>query len=79
MAENPFKGGYSPEMDVSLVLGQNEAFHYQSLVGVMRWRIEIGCIYINTKVSLFSSHSAMSIWGAFGGALSYHGLPEAQA
>ena len=34
-AENPFKYGYCPELDVSPVLGPDEASYYQSLRGVM--------------------------------------------
>ena len=41
-ADNPFKTGYCPIMDVSLVLGSDEASYYQSLRGVMRWMIEKG-------------------------------------
>ena len=41
-ADNQFKSDYCPELDVSLVLGPDEASYYQSLIGVMRWMIEIG-------------------------------------
>ena len=58
-ADNLFESGYCPELDVYPVLGPHEASCYQSLIGVMRWMIEIGQIDINTKVSLLSSHSAM--------------------
>ena len=61
-ADNPFKSGYFPKLDVSLVFGPEEASYYQSLIGVMRWMIEIGQIDISTKVSLFSSYSAMQDW-----------------
>ena len=39
-AENPFESGYCPELDMSPVLRPDEAFYYQSLIGVMRWMIE---------------------------------------
>ena len=58
-ADYLFKSGYCPEMDVSPVLGSDKASYYQSLIGVMRWIIEIGHIDFNIKVSLLSSHSAM--------------------
>ena len=35
-ADNPFGSGYSPKLDMSLVLGPEEASYYQSLIGVMR-------------------------------------------
>ena len=50
--DNPFESDYSPELDVLPVLGPQEVSYYQSLIGVMRWNIEIGWIDINTKVSL---------------------------
>ena len=51
--ENTFSIGYYPELDVSTVLRTNEA-HHQSLIGVISWMVMIGCIDINTKVSLLS-------------------------
>ena len=51
-AENPFITGYCLELDVSPVVGPNEASYYQPLMGVMRWMVEIGCIDINIKVSI---------------------------
>ena len=44
---------------MSPVLGPDEASYYQSLIGVIRWMIEIGQIDINTKVSLLLSHLVM--------------------
>ena len=41
-AKNPIESGYCPELDVSPCLGPDEASYYQSLIGVMRWMIEIG-------------------------------------
>ena len=58
-ADNLFKSGYCPELDVSMVLRPDEASYFQYLIGVMRWMIAIRQIDINTKVSLLSSHSAM--------------------
>ena len=58
-ADNPFESGYSPKLDVSPVLGPEEASYYKPLIGVMRWMIEIERIDINTEVSPFSSYSAM--------------------
>ena len=40
--DNPFKTGYFPKLDVSLMLGPDEASYYQSLIGVMRSMIRIG-------------------------------------
>ena len=58
-AENPFPLNYSPEMDVTEVLDADTANYFQSLIGVMRWMVEIGRIDIATEVSMLSSHLAM--------------------
>ena len=55
-ANNPFESGYCPELDVSLVLKPDDAPYYRSLMGVMRWMIDLGQIDINMEVSLLSSH-----------------------
>ena len=54
-ADNPYCLGYSPEIDAPRVLEPTEAFYYQSLIGVIRWMMEIGHVDINIKVSLLSS------------------------
>ena len=38
-ADNPFEKGYSPYSDLSPVLEPDEAYYYQSLIGVVRWMI----------------------------------------
>ena len=58
-AKNPVKSGHCPKLNVFPVLGPDEASYYQSLIGILRRITEIGPIYINTKVSLLSSNSAM--------------------
>ena len=52
-ADNPFKSDYFPELEMSPVLGPDEASHHHSSAGVMRWMIEIGKIYINIKVPYY--------------------------
>ena len=56
---NSFLMGYYPEPVVSPAFRQDEASHYQFLIGVMRWMMEIGCIDINTEVSLIPLYVAM--------------------
>ena len=73
-----FEGGYYPELDMSLVLVSDKAFYYQSLIGVMKWMIEIGHIVINIELSLSTSHSAMSNTDAFYGSTTCYMLLEAQ-
>ena len=41
-APNPFMMDYAPEMDQTDVLTPDLALYYQSLIGIMRWMIEIG-------------------------------------
>jgi hypothetical protein len=57
-AENPFKMGCDPPLDVSAALNPSEATYYQSLIGTLRWMVEIGRIDIATEVSILSSHLA---------------------
>jgi hypothetical protein len=49
---------YHPELDVSPVLGPDQAKYYQSLIGLLHWAIELGRIDIYIDVSLLSSHLA---------------------
>ena len=58
MAPNPFVGGYIPETDMTDPLDPDRASYYQTMIGVMRWMVEIGIIYIATECSLLSSHLA---------------------
>ena len=58
-AEAPFKSGYSPEIDVSRELGPDEASYYQSLIGILRWIVELGRVDICLEVSMMSSHLAL--------------------
>ena len=56
MAPNPFVGGYQPETDTTDPLDPDQASYYQTMIGVMRWMVEIGRIDIATECSLLSSH-----------------------
>ena len=56
---NPFESVHCPELDASPILGPDKASLYQSLIGVLRWMIEIGQIDINTIVYPLSLHSVM--------------------
>ncbi len=40
----PLSSGYRPELDVSPLLGDEEANYYQQLIGVLRWAVELGQI-----------------------------------
>ncbi len=56
---NPFEADYEPELDVSEILTPELASWYASLIGMLRWMVEIGRVDIITEVSLMSSHMAM--------------------
>ena len=56
---NPFVMGYEAELDTSTLCDPEEASYFQSIIGVMRWMIEIGRVDISTEVSILSSFLAM--------------------
>jgi hypothetical protein len=58
-AETPMQTSYRPELDVSPELGPNEASYYQSLIGVLRWMVELGRVDICLECSMLSSHLAL--------------------
>jgi hypothetical protein len=44
---------YLPELD------PERPNYYQSLIGILRWAVEIGRVHINTEVSMMSSQLAL--------------------
>ena len=56
---DPFPKDYEPEMDDSEILTAELASWYASLIGMLRWMVEIGRVDIITEVSMLSSHMAM--------------------
>ena len=48
MAPNSFADGYRPETDTTDSLDTEQASYYQTIIGVMRWMVEIGRIDIAT-------------------------------
>ena len=58
-APNPFTLGYEPCMDVSPFLSPDEVSYFHTVIGVMRWMVELGRIDIAVEVSQFSSFVAM--------------------
>ena len=57
-ASSPYPSEYNAELDVSDVLGVDDANFYQTQIGVLRWMIEIGRIDVITEVSVLSSYLA---------------------
>ena len=58
-ASAPFRGDYRPEVDTTPELTPQEAAYYQSLIGVLRWIVELGRIDITCEVSELASMMAM--------------------
>jgi hypothetical protein len=58
-AKAPFRTKYRPEIDVTPELSVDEASYYQSLIGILRWIVELGRVDICCEVSLLSSHLAL--------------------
>ena len=54
----PINNVYSPELDVSEELDEENITLYQEIIGMLRWAIEIGRVDINFEVSLLSSYQA---------------------
>ena len=55
---SPMSSGYRPELDASPELKAETANYYQSLIGVLRWIIELGRIDIIVEVGLLSRYVA---------------------
>ena len=58
-APAPFQNNYRPEIDMTEELGEDDTAYYNSLIGVLRWIVELGRVDINTEVSMLSSHLAL--------------------
>ena len=58
-APNPFPLGYEPCMDVSPLLSPDEASYFHTIIGVMRWMVDLGRIDIAVEVLHLSSLLAM--------------------
>ena len=55
---NPFPMKYEAEIDISPECDEDEANYFQSIIGVLRWTVEIGRVDISTEVSILSSYLA---------------------
>ena len=58
-ARTPFTCDYCPETDTTKELEPTSASYYMSLIGVLRWMVELGRVDIVVEVSLMSSHMAL--------------------
>ena len=51
----PFTTNYHPEIDISPESGTTNAAYFQSLIGILRWIVELGRIDIACEVSMMAS------------------------
>ena len=51
--------GYRPEIEITPDLGEEDSVYFQSLIGVLRWIVELGRVDINVEASMLSSHLAI--------------------
>ena len=56
---SPITRDYRPELDITPELGIKDIACYQSLIGILRWIVELGRFDITTEVSLLSSCMAL--------------------
>ena len=57
--QNGVKSSAIAELDVSPKLDAKLAPYYQSLIGILRWIVELGRVDICVEVSMMSSHLAL--------------------
>ena len=55
----PLSPGYRPELDITPELTPTDASLFQSLIGTLRWIVELGRVDICCEVSMLSSHLAL--------------------
>ena len=58
-ADTPLTTTYRPELDVSRELNETDAAYYQSLIGILRWIVELGQVDVCLEVAMMSSHLAL--------------------
>ena len=56
--DTPMNVTYSPELDVTEELNDDDVTYYQELIGILRWATEIGRVDILLEVSLLSQYQA---------------------
>ena len=57
--KSPWPTNYRPESDITSELGPKEASYYQSLIGVLRWIVELGRGDLAMEVSAMASMMAL--------------------
>ena len=57
-AANPFPGDYEPKLDTTPILNPELLSWYASLIGMLRWMVEISRVDIITEVLKMASQMA---------------------
>ena len=77
--KTPLPTLYRPELDITAELSPTDASHYQSLIGILRWMVELGRVDLCCEVSMMSSHLALpreghlkALYNIFGYLKSHH-------
>jgi hypothetical protein len=55
-ASTPMSSSYRHELDMSQERNAEKANYYQSIIGVLQWIVETGCLAIVTEVSMLAAH-----------------------
>jgi hypothetical protein len=58
-ATSPFPNSYRPELDTTPVLEDDNASYYQSLIGILRWIVDLGRCDLTCESSIMASYMAM--------------------
>ena len=58
-ATTPFLFNYRPEVDESPEINAEDPSYYQSLIGILRWMVELGRVDICCEVSMMSTQLAL--------------------
>ena len=56
---SPLSSGYRPECDVSVECDEEDMRLYMSLIGILRWIVEIGRLDLTCEVSMMASYCVM--------------------
>ena len=75
-ADTPLTTTYRSDLDVSRELNEVDAAYYQSLIGILRWMVELGRVDVCLEVSMMSSHLALPREGHLEQVLHIFCLPE---
>ena len=62
-APYPLSTRYRTELNLTPKLQSTDASYYHSLIGILRWIVELGRADLSTEVSMMSSHLAMPCEG----------------